>query len=58
MGSNYDILSRILGKLAGKSFYGNFKIVIQNGEIVHIAKEQTFKPDDLKRRLDAAQEIP
>jgi hypothetical protein len=52
--NDFDTLARILGKLAGAGFYGNFKITIYSGLIVHMVKEQTFKADDLKKTLDSA----
>lgn len=52
MESDFDTLSRILGKLTGANFFGKFTFNFHDGKIVHTEIQQTKKPLDLQKLLD------
>ena len=50
--SDFDTLTRILRKMTDPKFFGNVQFVFNDGNIVHIDKHETFKPEGMKKVLD------
>ena len=50
-GDDFNTLSDILRKITAPNFFGNLQFVFNDGNIVHIDKHETFKPDGIKKVL-------
>lgn len=50
--SNNDSAVQYLQSLSGSGFWGFLTFKLENGQVVHVRREENLKPNDLQARLE------